>query len=142
MTPGYAGRLAASAAVFQDGWFATGDYGYLDDDGYLYVLDRRTDLIISGGENVYPAEIEAALLEHPAVAEAGVCGVPSERWGQVPLAFVVLRAGQEAGQKELLAYLAARLAHYKVPQDIYFAAALPRTSSGKLLRRDLPGLKH
>ena len=141
VTPGYAGRLAATASAFQDGWFATGDYGYLDNEGYLYVLDRRSDLIISGGENVYPAEIEAALLEHPAVAEAGVCGIPSERWGQVPLAFVVLRGEQSVDREELLAYLSSRLAHYKMPQEIYFAARLPRTSSGKLRRRDLPGLR-
>jgi O-succinylbenzoic acid--CoA ligase len=141
VTPGYAGRLAATGAAFQGGWFATGDYGYLDNEGYLYVLDRRSDLIISGGENIYPAEIEAALLEHPAVAEAGVCGIPSERWGQVPLAFVVLRGGQVADREDLLSYLASRLAHYKIPQEIYFATELPRTSSGKLLRRELLGRK-
>jgi O-succinylbenzoic acid--CoA ligase len=141
VTPGYAGRTEATAAAFRDGWFATGDYGYLDKEGYLYVLDRRSDLIISGGENVYPAEIEAALLENPAVAEAGACGVPSERWGQVPLAFVVLREGQTVDREELLAYLSSRLAHYKIPQEIYVVAGLPRTSSGKLIRRDLPGLK-
>jgi O-succinylbenzoic acid--CoA ligase len=141
VTPGYAGRPEATAAAFRDGWFATGDYGYLDKEGYLYVLDRRSDLIISGGENVYPAEIEAALLEHPAVAEAGVCGVPSERWGQVPLAFVVLREGQAIDREQLLAYLSSHLAHYKIPQEIYVTARLPRTSSGKLIRRDLPGLK-
>ena len=84
------------------------------------------------------AEIEAALLEHPAVAEAGVCGVPHERWGQVPLAFVVLRAGSSAGKEEILAYLATRVARYKVPEDIRFTDQLPRTSSGKLLRRELP----
>ena len=139
VTSGYVGQVAATAA-FQDGWFATGDYGYLDNEGYLYVLDRRSDLIISGGENVYPAEIEAALLEHPAVAEAGVCGIPNERWGQAPVAFVVLREGQSADREDLLAYLSPRLAHYKIPQEIYIAAGLPRTSSGKLIRRDLLNL--
>jgi o-succinylbenzoate---CoA ligase len=138
ITPGYALAPETTAAAFQEGWFATGDWGYLDADGYLYILDRRSDLIVSGGENVYPAEIEAALLEHPAVAEAGVCGVPNERWGQVPLAFVVLRAGSSAGKEEILAYLATRVAHYKIPQDIRFTNQLPRTSSGKLLRRELP----
>jgi O-succinylbenzoic acid--CoA ligase len=137
ITPGYAFAPEITAAAFQEGWFATGDWGYLDTEGYLYVLDRRSDLIISGGENVYPAEIEAALLEHPAVAEAGVCGVPHERWGQVPLAFVVLRAGSSAGKEEILAYLATRVARYKIPEDIRFTDQLPRTSSGKLLRREL-----
>ncbi|MGO8947518.1 MAG: o-succinylbenzoate--CoA ligase [Ktedonobacterales bacterium] len=140
ITPGYTGESEAAASAFRDGWFATGDYGYLDDEGYLYVLDRRSDLIISGGENVYPAQIEAALQEHPAVAEAGVCGVSHERWGQVPVAFVVLADGSSASQEDLLAYLATRLAHYKIPQEIHFASQLPRTSSGKLIRRKLPYL--
>jgi O-succinylbenzoic acid--CoA ligase len=138
ITPGYALQPEATAVAFQEGWFATGDWGYLDTEGYLYVLDRRSDLIISGGENIYPAEIEAALLEHPAVAEAGVCGVPHERWGQVPLAFVVLRAGSSTSKEEILAYLATRVAKYKLPEDIRFTSQLPRTSSGKLLRRELP----
>ena len=138
ITPGYVRQPEATAAAFQEGWFATGDWGYLDTEGYLYVLDRRSDLIISGGENVYPAEIEAALQEHPAVAEAGVCGVPHERWGEVPMAFVVLRAGSSFSKEELLAYLATQIAHYKIPEDIRFTNQLPRTSSGKLLRRELP----
>ncbi len=140
ITPGYAGRPEATTAAFQDGWFATGDFGYLDEQGYLYVLDRRRDLIISGGENVYPAEIEAALLEHPAVLEAGVCGIPSESWGQVPVAFVVLREGYAPAEDDLLEYLATRLARYKRPQRIYFTGQLPRNALGKLLRRELTSL--
>ncbi len=104
------------------------------------MLDRRNDLIISGGENVYPAEIEAALLAHPAVAEAGVCGMADAEWGQVPVAFVVLRAGEVADAGTLRAFVAERLARYKVPRAVHVVAALPRNAAGKLLRRELPGL--
>lgn len=137
ITSGYAGRAEETARAFQDGWFATGDLGYLDDEGYLYVLDRRSDLIISGGENVYPAEIEAVLLAHPAVEEAGVCGVEDERWGQVPIAFVCLRSGHSASVEELLAHAQARLARYKLPRALHIVERLPRNSAGKLLRREL-----
>jgi O-succinylbenzoic acid--CoA ligase len=140
ITPGYADRPEASAQAFRDGWFSTGDIGYLDAEGYLYVLDRRSDLIISGGENVYPAEIEAALLSHPAVEEAGVCGQADPQWGQVPIAFVRLRAGAQVNAQTLLAHVSGRLARYKVPRTVHFVAALPRNSSGKLLRRELPSL--
>jgi O-succinylbenzoic acid--CoA ligase len=140
ITPGYAGQPEATARAFRDGWFATGDLGYLDAEGYLYVLDRRTDLIVSGGENVYSAEIEGVLQAHPAVAAAGVCGQPDPQWGQRPVAFVQLRAGSAASADELLDYAAQRLARYKVPQTIYFTDRLPYNSSGKLLRRELPRL--
>ena len=140
ITPGYADRPEATAQAFHDGWFATGDIGYLDGDGYLFVLDRRSDLIISGGENVYPAEIESVLQSHPAVKEAGVCGQVDAQWGQVPVAFVVLRPDSTVTSQELLAYTKQKLARYKQPQAIYFVAELPHTSSGKLLRRALPQL--
>jgi O-succinylbenzoic acid--CoA ligase len=140
ITPGYDGRPEVNAATFQNGWFSTGDLGYLDADGYLYVLDRRSDLIISGGENVYPAEIEAVLLAHPAVEEAGVCGVEDMQWGQVPVAFVHVREGYSTSAKALLAYVQQRLARYKLPRALYFVAPLPRTSSGKLMRRELSRL--
>ncbi len=140
ITPGYADRPEATAKAWRDGWFATGDIGYLDSDGYLFVLDRRADLIISGGENVYPAEIESVLLSHPGVEEAGVCGQPDAQWGQVPIAFVVPRPGVRLRPDELLDYLAQKLARYKRPRAIHIVHQLPRTSSGKLLRRELPGL--
>ncbi len=140
ITPGYADRAEATAQAFQDGWFATGDIGYLDKDGYLYVLDRRADLIISGGENVYPAEIESVLLSHPAVEGVGVCGQADPQWGQAPVAFVVLKAGSAVSAQELVGYAAQKLAHYKQPRAIYFIEQLPRTSSGKLIRRELPRL--
>lgn len=137
ITPGYADHPAATAEAFQDGWFCTGDLGYLDADGYLYVLDRRSDLIISGGENVYPAEIESVLLAHPSVAEAGVCAQSDPRWGQVPLAFVVLHPNCSLTSEALLAHVRRHLAGYKVPRQVIFVKALPRNASGKLLRREL-----
>lgn len=140
ITPGYVDRPEATAQAWQDGWFATDDIGYLDKDGYLFVLDRRADLIISGGENVYPAEIESVLLSHPGVKEAGVCGQADSSWGQVPVAFVVPHAGITLSTAELMSYTAHKLARYKHPQAIYLADQLPRTSSGKLLRRELPRL--
>lgn len=140
ITPGYADSPEATAHAFQDGWLATGDIGYLDHEGYLYVLDRRADLIISGGENIYPAEIEAVLQSHPAVAEAGVCGQADMHWGQVPIAFVVLKPGSTITTGELLSYTTQKLARYKQPRAIYFTRQLPHTSSGKLVRRRLPRL--
>jgi O-succinylbenzoic acid--CoA ligase len=137
ITPGYADRPEATAEAIRDGWLCTGDIGYLDEEGYLYVLDRRSDLIISGGENVYPAEIESVLLSHPDVAEAGVCGQADAQWGQVPIAFVRLRAGHDAVPEALLAYASQYLARYKIPRAIYLVDELPRNSSGKLVRREL-----
>jgi O-succinylbenzoic acid--CoA ligase len=143
ITPGYANRPDVTARTFDaGGWFATGDLGTLDADGYLYMLDRRSDLIISGGENVYPAEIEATLLAHPAVMEAGVCGMADPAWGQVPVAFVVLQAGATVADAILRDFVAARLARYKVPRALYIVDALPRNAAGKLLRRELLGLAH
>lgn len=140
VTKGYWNRPQATAEAMKGGWLATGDIGYLDEDGFLYVLDRRKDLIISGGENVYPAEIEAALLQHPAVKEAGVTGVADERWGQVPIACVVLREDAQLSEEELREYLQDKLARYKIPARFYFVDLLPRNASGKLLRRELPAL--
>jgi O-succinylbenzoic acid--CoA ligase len=137
ITPGYIARPDVTARSFQDGWFATGDLGLLDAEGYLYVLDRRDDLIVSGGENVYPAEIEGVLQAHPAVAEAGVCGQSDPQWGQMPIAFVCLREGSTVSAEELLAFAAQRLARYKLPESLHLTGPLPRNASGKLLRRKL-----
>jgi O-succinylbenzoic acid--CoA ligase len=142
ITPGYVDRPDAMARAFQGGWFATGDIGLLDTDGYLYVLDRRDDLIISGGENIYPAEIESVLQAHPAVAEAGVCGQPDPQWGQVPVAFVHLREESSTRVDDLLAFAAQRLARYKIPRHLYITGQLPRNASGKLLRRELAQMLH
>jgi o-succinylbenzoate---CoA ligase len=137
VTPGYADRPEETARALRGGWLHTGDIGRLDDDGYLYVLDRRSDLIVSGGENVYPAEIEAVLAAHPAVAEAGVAGQDDARWGRVPVAFVVLRPGASATPDELIAFCGERLARYKVPARVHVVDALPRNAAGKLLRHKL-----
>lgn len=137
VTPGYIGRFADKPSQ-QDGWLHSGDIGYFDDEGYLFVVDRRSDLIISGGENIYPAEIENVLTSHPSVREVGVCGVEDEKWGQVPNAFVVLKNTVEVN--ELLLYCMEHLAAYKVPKKIYIVDELPRNGSSKLLRRKLKEL--
>lgn len=132
---GYFDDPAATARALRDGWLHTGDIGRLDSDGFLYVLDRRNDLIVSGGENVYPAEVEAALEAHPGVREAAVVGVPDPRWGQVVAAALVLEPGATVEESELDAWLRPRLAGYKLPRRWLVLDALPRTTSGKLQRR-------
>jgi O-succinylbenzoic acid--CoA ligase len=136
---GYLGRRDDDAASFtHDGWLRTGDLGRLDATARLFVVDRRTDFVVSGGENVSPAEVEAVLAAHPAIADAGVAGRPDARWGSVPVAGVVLAAdAPDPGDEELLAWCRARLAPYKVPAAICRLDTLPRTSGGKLRRREL-----
>ncbi len=134
---GYINRPDETARALRDGWLHTGDLGYLDDEGYLYVVSRRADLIISGGENIYPAEVEAALLAHPAVEEAGVVGLPDERWGQVPAACVKLRPGATLSEAALIAFCRERLAGYKLPRHLRFVQVMPRNAAGKLLRDTL-----
>lgn len=134
VTPGYIGHVKESSPLV-DGWLPTGDIGYLDEEGYLYIVDRRSDLIISGGENIYPAEIENVLAGHPKVREAGVCGKEHPKWGQIPVAFVVV--SETVAPEELLLYCETRLAKYKVPTEIIVVDALPRNASNKLLRREL-----
>jgi long-chain acyl-CoA synthetase len=119
------------------GWFRTGDAGYFDDDGYLYLHDRIKDMIVSGGENVFPAEVENALMAHPAVADAAVIGVPHERWGETPKAVVVLRPGAAASADELAAFCRQRLAAFKCPTSVDFVASLPRNPTGKVLKTEL-----
>ncbi|MDR6226721.1 O-succinylbenzoic acid--CoA ligase [Desmospora profundinema] len=137
VTPGYWKRPDATREAIRDGWLYTGDIGYVDEQGFLYVLDRRSDLILSGGENVYPAEVEAVLLSHPAVAEAGVVGKTDARWGEVPVAFVVLRSEGGVDEQVLIRHCRERLARYKVPVQIIWTDALPRNASNKVLRRKL-----
>ena len=124
-------------AMVGDGWLRTGDAGYLDADGYLYIHDRVKDMIVSGGENIYPAEIENVLMSHPAVADVAVIGVPSERWGETPKAMVVRAAGAEVDGDALIEFCRERLARYKCPTSVEFVDQLPRNPSGKVLKKDL-----
>ncbi|MFP7480059.1 o-succinylbenzoate--CoA ligase [Terribacillus saccharophilus] len=138
ITKGYYRNPDATDGAFREGWLATGDIGYTDKDGYLYVLDRRKDLIISGGENIYPAEVEGVLTSHPAIKEAAVIGKADTKWGAVPIAFLV--KSTEVGVEELQAYCQERLARYKIPKDWRFVAELPRNASNKLMRYKLQQL--
>ncbi|SNZ05991.1 2-succinylbenzoyl-CoA synthetase [Terribacillus aidingensis] len=138
ITNGYYRNADATASAFQDGWLATGDIGYTDREGYLYVLDRRKDLIISGGENVYPAEVENILSGHPSIQEAAVVGKADARWGMVPAAFLVKQ--QEVSIEELQAYCEQRLARYKIPKNWHWVEQLPRNASNKLMRYKLQEL--
>ncbi|WP_257351246.1 o-succinylbenzoate--CoA ligase [Pseudalkalibacillus decolorationis] len=137
VTTGYYKKEAVNNERFNDGWLATGDIGYLDEEGFLYVLDRRNDLFISGGENVYPAEVEACLIGHEDVAEAGVIGIDDKKWGKTPAAFIVLMDGTNTTEHDFVGYCEKRLAKYKVPSRVQFVDALPRNASNKLLRREL-----
>lgn len=128
---------ATAEAIVEGGWFRSGDAAYLDDKGHVFLFDRYKDMIISGGENIYPAEIENVLNGHPVIAQVGVIGVPHERWGETPLAVVVLKAGQSVTEAELIAYTRADLAHYKCPTRVAFVDELPRNASGKLLKPEL-----
>ncbi|MGJ5748973.1 fatty-acyl-CoA synthase [Streptomyces puniciscabiei] len=132
--PGYWGLPEETEAAFADGWFRSGDAARVDEDGYVYVVDRIKDMIISGGENIYPAEIEDILLAHPGIAECAVIGVPDDKWGEVPRAVVVPAPGAELDPDEVLAALSGRLAKYKIPKSVVVTDELPRTASGKLLK--------
>jgi fatty-acyl-CoA synthase len=134
---GYWRDEEATAAAFTGGWFHTGDIGVRDEDGYLFIVDRLKDMIVSGGENIASSEIERVLYEHDAVLEAAVVGRPDERWGEVPVAFVALRPGAEATPDALIAHCQAQLARFKVPKEVTFVEALPRNPSGKVLKREL-----
>jgi long-chain acyl-CoA synthetase len=135
---GYFGRPHETAdALTPDGWLRTGDGGYIDDDGYLFLTDRIKDMIVSGGENVYPVEVEEAIAHHPDVAEVAVVGVPDDRWGETVKALVVARSGRTPTADELVAFARERLAGYKLPRTIEFVDDLPRTPTGKVLKREL-----
>ena len=138
VTPGYWQRPEESAAAFHEGdWFRSGDVATVDEEGYITLVDRIKDVIISGGENIYPAEVEDALMEHPAVAECAVIGVPDEKWGEAGRAVVVLRPGAKESPEGLLAFLDGRLARYKIPKSVRLVQALPRSGAGKLLKQPL-----
>ena len=132
LTPGYWNNAEATAKAYEDGWLCTGDIAYFDADGDYYIVDRSKDMYISGGENVYPAEVENVIFQMPAVAEVAVIGVADAKWGEVGRAIVSLKPGQEATAEQVVAHCKAKLAGYKVPRHVSFVAALPRNAAGKV----------
>jgi fatty-acyl-CoA synthase len=137
VTPGYWQDPDATDRAFDDGWLHTGDVATRDDEGYLRIVDRLKDMYISGGENVYPAEVEQALYAHPAIAECAVIGVADPTWGEVGHAFVVLRDAQHVDAQSLELHVGSRLARYKVPKSFEFVQELPHNAAGKLLKSRL-----
>jgi acyl-CoA synthetase (AMP-forming)/AMP-acid ligase II len=133
----YYGRPDATRDSLHDGFFSVGDVAYRDSDGYYFISDRQVDMIISGGVNIYPAEVEAVLHAHPAVMDVAVIGVPDDRWGESVRAVVQLRTGTTATPEELISFAAERLAGYKKPQSVDFVEELPRDAAGKLLKRSI-----
>ncbi len=134
---GYYRNPEATATAFRGGWFHTGDVGYRDADGFFYIVDRKSDMIISGGENIYPREIDEVLYQHPAVAAAASIGVPDQLYGEEVAAFVVVKEGREANEDELIAFCRARLADYKCPKSVRIVKEIPKGPTGKLLKREL-----
>ena len=137
ITPGYWNKPAATAAAFTDGWLHTGDAARQDEEGFVYIVDRWKDMYISGGENVYPAEVENVLFQIPEVADAAIIGVPNERWGEVGMAIIVRKADQDLVEGDVIRHCLGRLAKFKVPQSVVFVESLPRNATGKVLKREL-----
>ncbi|MDN5751301.1 MAG: AMP-binding protein, partial [Pseudonocardia sp.] len=134
---GYWNKPEETADVLVDGWYRTGDLGYLDEEGFLFLVDRLKDMIVTGGENVYSAEVESALSKHPAVAQSAVIGIPNDRWGETVHAVIVLKDGAGATVEELQGFCREHIAGYKAPRSIEFAAELPISGAGKILKREL-----
>jgi acyl-CoA synthetase (AMP-forming)/AMP-acid ligase II len=134
---GYWNRPEANAEAFRGGWFHTGDVARMDDEGFVYIVDRKKDMIVSGGENVYPREVEEVLFQHPAVAEAAVFGLPDTHWGERVSAAIVLRPEARVEPAELDAFCRGRLAGYKRPRDWHVVSEIPKNVSGKVLKREL-----
>ena len=130
---GYWNNPQATVEAFAGGWFHSGDLATRDDEGYLRLVDRKKDMIVSGGENIYPAEVERVLREHPGVEDVAVVGVPHQRWGETPVAFVI----GASSESELIEHCRRRLASYKKPTAVYFVTELPRNAAGKVLKREL-----
>ena len=134
---GYWNRPDATAETLRNGWLHTGDVGYLDEDRYLYVTDRKKDMIISGGANIYPREVEEIICTHPAVREVAVIGVPDEKWGESVKAVVALREAARASEAEIIEHCRQHLASYKKPASVEFVPELPKNAYGKILKREL-----
>jgi fatty-acyl-CoA synthase len=134
---GYWGLPEATAEAFRGGWFHTGDLGRMDAEGFITLVDRKKDMIISGGENVYPVEVEQVLYRHPAVREVAVVGVPHAKWGETPIAVVALKDGAQVTGEDLIGYARERLAHFKCPTRVEYVPELPRNATGKVLKTTL-----
>jgi long-chain acyl-CoA synthetase len=134
---GYLGREPLGEDTLNDGFYRTGDVGHLDDEGFLFITDRAKDMIVAGGVNIYPAEIEKAIVEHPGVEDCAVIGIPQDDFGEQPLAFVVPRPGRDVTAEDLLAFLGGRLASFKKPRRIEFVGSLPLSPMGKVLKTEL-----
>lgn len=134
---GYLRAPEETAKSIQDGWLYTGDLGRFDEEGYLYIVDRKKDMIIRGGENIYPIEVEEVLYQMPQILEAAVVGIPHEVYGEVPKAFVVLKEDKQLMEQDVLDYCMTQLAKYKVPFEVDFIDQLPRNASGKVLKHTL-----
>jgi acyl-CoA synthetase (AMP-forming)/AMP-acid ligase II len=137
VTPGYWKDPEATAAAFRDGWFRTGDLAVLDKEGYVDIVDRARDVIVTGGEKVFSVEVEKALCSHPAVAEVAVIGVPDEKWGEAVKAVVVLKAGCSATAADLIWHCKGLMAAFKAPKSVEFVGSLPKTGSGKICKREI-----
>ena len=134
---GYFGKPTETAEAMRDGWFSAGDLAVRDEEGFIYIVDRKKDMIITGGVNVYPREIEEVLFRHPAVAEAAVIGLPDEKWGESITAVVVKRRGADVSEDDLLAHCKSTLATFKLPRRVVYAETLPKNAAGKILKREL-----
>lgn len=134
---GYWNKPKETKVALRDGWLYTGDIGYMDEDGFFYIVDRKKDLIIAGGFNIYPREVDEILYEHPKVLEAAVIGVPDEYRGETVKAFVVLKPGESATAEDIVGFCKQKLAGYKVPKIVEFTDSLPKTAIGKVLRKEL-----
>ncbi len=134
---GYWERPQETAESFRDGWVTVGDLARRDAEGYLYIVDRLKDMVISGGVNIYPREVEEVIFQHPGVLDAAVIGIPDEKWGEVLKAFVVLRPGEDVGADGLLAFLESRISRMKLPKHVEFIGQIPRNANGKVLKTAL-----
>ena len=134
---GYFKNPEANERAFRGGWFHTGDVGYRDKEGFFYIVDRKSDMIIRGGENIYPREIDEVLYEHPSVAAAATIGVPDPLYGEEVAAFIVLKNGTEVTEEQVINYCKSKLADYKCPKTVRFVTDIPKGPTGKLLKREL-----
>jgi long-chain acyl-CoA synthetase len=134
---GYWRNSEATDKAIKDGWLYTGDMGYYDENGFIYIADRKKDMIVTGGENVYPKEVEEVLYRHPAVMEATVIGIPDKYWVERVQALVVLRQGANATAEEVIDFCKEHIAHYKAPKGVEFVESLPKNPQGKILKREI-----